>query len=121
MIMAEFSTRAEADHWADRLNSGSISASISLDNTNSWYLDCTRAGVDKATGAYDFAKQVGIDLNDLMVVGDGMNDIPMFRVAGIPIAIEDSETELLELAKATVADAEHDGLVEAIDRYVLRR
>ncbi|MDA1279344.1 MAG: HAD family hydrolase [Chloroflexi bacterium] len=121
LIMAEFSTRAEASDWANRLNSSSITASISLDNKNSWYLDCTKAGADKASGARDFAEHVGIRVADLMVIGDGMNDIPMFRVAGIPVAMDGAEDELLELAVDVVPSVEQDGAATAIEKYILSR
>ena len=66
IVMAQFATEAEAMEWAGRLTSESINASVSVDNQGDWYLDCTKAGVDKGTGARDFAKHVGVDLADLM-------------------------------------------------------
>ena len=121
MIMAEFSTRAEATVWANRLKSSSITASISLDNKNSWYLDCTKTGIDKASGARDFAEHVGIRVADLMVIGDGMNDIPMFRVAGFPVAMDGAESELLGQAVDVVLDVEQDGAAAAIEKHILSR
>ena len=56
-----------------------------------------------------------------MVIGDGLNDIPMFEVAGIAVAMEGSPSELVELATDTAPDIEHDGAVEAIEKYILNR
>lgn len=119
VIMGEFSTEAEAKDWADHVDSKTITASVSIDNLDKWYIDCTPAGVDKGYGARLFTEKVGIDLEDLMVIGDGHNDLPMFEVAGIPIAMAGSPPELLKLAVDVVPDIDNDGAGLAIERYVL--
>ncbi len=121
MVMAQFATEIEAREWAGRLTSESINASVSVDNKGDWYLDCTKAGVDKGTGASDFAKHVGIELAELMVIGDGLNDIPMFQIAGIAVAMDGAPAELLELAVGVVPGIGNDGAVTAIEQYVLNR
>ena len=121
VIMGEFSNEAEAKDWADRLESSTVTASVSIDNVDKWYIDCTPAGVDKGYGARMFAEKVGIELEDLMVIGDGYNDLPMFEVAGIPIAMAGSPPELLALAVDVVPGIDDDGAALAIKQYVLGR
>lgn len=121
VIMGEFATESEAVKWAEALDSKTVTSSVSIDNIDKWYIDCTVAGVDKGYGARMFAKTVGIDLADLMVIGDGHNDIPMFKVAGLPIAMDGASPELLQLAIATVPNIDNDGAAAAIERYVLNR
>lgn len=119
MVIGQFATEAETKEWADRLQSDSINAIVSVDNKGDWYLDCTSGGVDKGRGARDFASQVGVDVADLMVIGDGWNDVPMFEVAGIAVAMGGAPAELRELAVEVVAGVEDDGAAEAIEKYVL--
>jgi hydroxymethylpyrimidine pyrophosphatase-like HAD family hydrolase len=121
VIMGEFATEADAVDWANRLESTTVTASVSIDNVNKWYIDCTSAGVDKGFGARSFAEKVGIDLADLVVIGDGFNDIPMFKVAGTSIAMDGAPAELLELANAVAPSIDHDGAARAIENYVLNR
>ena len=121
LIMAEFATEADAIEWAERVESTAVTGSVSVDNVDKWYIDCTPAGVDKGFGARSFAEAVGVDLVDLMVIGDGWNDIPMFEVAGIGVAMDSAPTELLDLATDTVPGIDHDGAAIAINRYVLNR
>jgi HAD superfamily hydrolase (TIGR01484 family) len=121
MVMAQFPTEVVAREWAYRLSSDSTSAYASVDNQGDWYLDCTAAGIDKGTGAGDFATHVGIELADLMVIGDGINDIPMFEAAGFSVAMENSPADLLDVADAVVPNIENDGAAAAIERYVLDR
>jgi hypothetical protein len=121
VIMGEFPNESEAMDWVKRLESDTVTASASIDNVDKWYIDCTVAGVDKAYGAREFAKHAGIELDDLMVIGDGWNDVPMFKVAGMPIAMSGAPNELLELAIATTPDITHDGAALAIEKYILGR
>jgi hydroxymethylpyrimidine pyrophosphatase-like HAD family hydrolase len=56
-----------------------------------------------------------------MVIGDGWNDVPMFKVAGMPIAMNSAPDELLQLAVAVVPNIDNDGAARAIEQYVLNR
>ena len=121
MVIAQFATESEAVEWAGRLSSDVINASVSVDSKGDWYLDCTRFGVDKGSGARRFASHVGVDLADMMVIGDGWNDIPMFEIAGISIAMEGAPAELLALADAVVPGIDRDGAARAITEFILER
>ena len=119
IIMARFSDESEAREWADRYPPEVISSYATNDNQGDWYLDCTAPGVDKAMGARDFARAVGISAEELLVIGDGSNDLPMFEVAGISVAMGDSTPELLNMATDVTADLSNDGAALAIEKYVL--
>ena len=56
-----------------------------------------------------------------MVIGDDRSDVPMSKVAGLPIAMSGAPTELLEFAFATTPDIDHDGATLAIEKYFLDR
>ena len=119
VVIAEFPTQAEARVWAGRMKSDSVNAVVSLGNKDDWYVNCTKSGVDKGTGARDFSRSVGVELADLMVIGDGWNDLPMFRIAGHAVAMQGAPDELLALATTVVPAIENDGAAVAIDQYVL--
>jgi HAD superfamily hydrolase (TIGR01484 family) len=121
VIIAEFPTQAEAEIWAPRMQSDAVNAVVSLGNKDDWYVNCTRAGIDKGTGVTDFATAVGVAPEDLMVIGDGWNDVPMFKAAGIPVAMGGAPSELLELAVDTVPGINENGAAVAIERFILNR
>jgi HAD superfamily hydrolase (TIGR01484 family) len=121
IIMAKFENESTAREWADKYPADSVSVVATVDNLGEWFIDVTQAGVDKATGARGFAKAVGIDPSELMVIGDGWNDVPMFEVAGTAIAMEGASSTLLELATATTPNIDNDGAALAIEKYVLNR
>jgi hydroxymethylpyrimidine pyrophosphatase-like HAD family hydrolase len=54
-----------------------------------------------------------------MAIGDSWNDAPLLRAAGFAVAMGSAPPELRAEADATVADVAHDGVAEAIDKYVL--
>ena len=84
-----------------------------------WAVNLTRSGVNKGTGLSALCGLLGVEPSEVAAVGDSYNDLPLFEVAGLPIAMGGAPTELLSLANHEVASVEHDGLVEAIQRYVL--
>ncbi len=84
-----------------------------------WAVNFTRSGVNKGTGLKTLCELICVQPSEVAAVGDSFNDLPMFQVAGLPIAMGGAPPELLELARHTVGSVEQDGLVEAIDRHVL--
>jgi len=119
IVMAKFDSEAEARGWIERFPADKVSSYATVDNLGHWYVDCTPLGVNKGTGARNFAKEVGVDASKLMVIGDGWNDVPMFDVAGTRIAMEGAPQEMLERATEVVPGIDHDGAVLAIEKYVL--
>lgn len=119
IIMAKFETESEARSWADRLSSDTLTVLVSLDNKGDWYIDCTSPGIDKGSGLRDFAAQVGVEPDDVMVIGDGWNDIAMFEAAGFGVAMDTAPGQLLDLASDVVPGIDEDGVVTALERYVL--
>jgi len=121
IVMAKFDSEVEARGWIDGFPADKVSSYATVDNIGHWYVDCTPLGVDKATGARNFANEVGVDASKLMVIGDGWNDLPMFDVAATRIAMQGAPQEMLDRATEVVPGIAHDGAVLAIEKYVLNR
>ena len=52
-----------------------------------------------------------------MAVGDGLNDAPMLRAAGLGAAMENACPETRAAADAVTADCDRDGAAAAIYRF----
>jgi Cof subfamily protein (haloacid dehalogenase superfamily) len=76
--------------------------------------------VDKGVALKLLAAQLGIPMERVAAIGDSYNDLPLLRAAGFAIAMGSAPEDLKAEADAIVADVEHDGVAEAIDRFVLR-
>ena len=97
-----------------------ISAVPSVDGRGTrWYINFTRAGVNKGTGVLRYASMVGIDPARVVAVGDSLNDVDMFAAVGTPVAMGNASEEVKRVADRVVAGISEDGLAEAIDRFVL--
>jgi hypothetical protein len=75
--------------------------------------------VDKGVALREVAARAGVPIERVTAIGDSYNDLPLLRAAGFAIAMGSSPVELKAEADAVVGDVEHDGVAEAIDRFVL--
>jgi len=75
--------------------------------------------VNKGRALQFVADHHGVPLEAMMAVGDSWNDVPLLETAGFGVAMGSAPPELLARAQAVVADVAHDGVAEAVERYVL--
>lgn len=84
---------------------------------NRWFptfADITAKGVDKARGIEDMSRHFGIDLADTVAFGDGGNDIPMLRCAGIGVAMGNASDDVKANADHITAAVDDDGILKAM-------
>ncbi len=93
----------------------------SLPYNGLWAVDFTVKGVDKGSGVARMGKMLGLEPSDMACVGDSYNDLPMFAVCGLAIAMGGSPEDIRRAAAVTVPPVEKDGLAYAIDRFILPR
>jgi hydroxymethylpyrimidine pyrophosphatase-like HAD family hydrolase len=65
---------------------------------NSWALLVRRADIDKGTATKWLAKYHGVALDHVVVVGDWINDVPMFKVAGKSFVMGQAPAEVRDAA-----------------------
>jgi Cof subfamily protein (haloacid dehalogenase superfamily) len=78
------------------------------------YVEITASGVDKGTGVEHAAREVGLVASELVVCGDGENDISMLRNAGHGIAMGHAHANLLSVANQVVGSNNDDSLAVAL-------
>jgi Cof subfamily protein (haloacid dehalogenase superfamily) len=84
------------------------------------FVEILNPGVDKGDAFRFVAARLGVPMEDTAAIGDSWNDAPLLKAAGFGVAMGSAPAELRDIAGAVVADVAHDGVAEAIDRYVLR-
>lgn len=92
-----------------------ISASTSPVMPGTQFLNITTAGVDKGAAVRALSAEYGLSLDQLMFVGDGLNDVPAMRLVGLPVAMANAEREVREVAARTVGHVDDGGLIEALE------
>lgn len=86
-----------------------------------YYLDATDAAANKGSAVADIARALGVDLDAVATIGDGENDIPMFDVAGVSIAMGNATAATKSRAHFETTSNADSGFAAAIERFVLPR
>jgi Cof subfamily protein (haloacid dehalogenase superfamily) len=96
-----------------------ISASYAKGPLNKFHaLDITEKSATKLTALEEYVRQVGINLSDTIVVGDGYNDFPLLLAGGLKIAMGNAVSELKEIADLVVPSVEEDGVATVIEKFL---
>lgn len=82
-------------------------------------LECSAPGVTKGTGLRKLCGALGIPLEQTIAVGDADNDMDVLRTAGLSIAMGNAASAVKAVCDVTVSDCDHDGCVEAMEKYLL--
>jgi Cof subfamily protein (haloacid dehalogenase superfamily) len=78
------------------------------------FVGFTREGVSKASAMRTIAEQYGVDMQDVMYVGDSGNDLSALRVVGHPVAMGNAQPAVLQAARQTVGHADEGGVAQAL-------
>ncbi|GAG39748.1 unnamed protein product [marine sediment metagenome] len=65
------------------------------------------------------ARQMRISLTEVIAIGDGHNDISLLSSAGLAIAMGDAPDELKAVVDYVTLDVDHNGLAQAIKKFLL--
>lgn len=82
------------------------------------YLEILTPGVSKGSALQTLVQSWGMDCNQVMAIGDAPNDVSMIRWAGVGVAIGNAAPELKEVASFVVADHDHHGVAEAMEKII---
>jgi Cof subfamily protein (haloacid dehalogenase superfamily) len=83
------------------------------------FIEVMDARVDKGKALAFVAQQRGVAMDGVLAVGDSYNDIPLIDAAGFGVAMGSAPDSVKARADAVVADVAHDGVAEALERFVL--
>lgn len=79
------------------------------------WLDLNPEGVSKASALDAVRQRYGVPEGRTLVVGDGQNDIEMFRWAGVAVAMDGADELTKAAADAVTGPVQLDGLVSVLD------
>ena len=98
-----------------------LGAEASAKRSQAYYLDVTPIHADKGYAVRRIAAALGVPMEQVAVIGDMDNDMPMFDVAPFRIAMGNGIGSLKAKATFVTEDNEHDGFAAAVERYILPR
>jgi len=83
------------------------------------FINVIAPDVSKGKALEALASHLGVSLDEVMAVGDGTNDIPLLTSAGLAVAMGDAPDEVKAVADHVTLDIDHNGLAEAISKFLL--
>ncbi len=80
--------------------------------------DVTSEKASKHTAVLEYAKILKLNHEEMIGIGDGYNDYPLFTACGYKIAMGNAPKELLEIADKVVSTVENGGMIEALEHII---
>ena len=85
-------------------------------------LDIVHPQVSKGVGVAAAAAELGISREEVMAVGDNLNDLEMLHYAGIGVVMQNAEPKLHQIEGLHVTGTnDDDGVAQAIERFVFAK
>lgn len=81
-------------------------------------MEVSLKGISKASGVKKVCEHMGIDMTDVMAVGDNLNDLQLIQSAGLGVAMGNADPVLKKVADVVTDHHEQNGVAEAIKRYL---
>jgi len=107
--------RCEADAQRE------FGAHVSASRSQPYYLDVTHPEANKGVVVERLSHYYGIPLDHVATIGDGQNDVLMFRKSGLSIAMGNSSEDVQREATRVAASNEEDGFAKAVEEFILPR
>jgi len=95
-----------------------VGARATITRSHPYYLDVTHRLANKGDGIAALAQAFGVELKQVAVLGDMVNDLPMFARAGLSVAMGQAPACVRAAADATAATNEEAGVADAIAHFV---
>lgn len=105
--------RAEADLQ------GLLGDNASARRSQLYYLDVTHPTADKGFAVAALARHFGVPLSEVAVIGDMANDLPMFDVGALAIAMGNGTDEVKAKADYITLSNAEDGVAHAIESVIM--
>jgi len=92
---------------------------LSVRRSKPTYLEFSSLDVSKGDALRFVADYYGVDMNDVVAVGDAEIDIPMIKYAGLGVAVANAVPLVKQAADVICASNDEDGVADIIEEYVL--
>lgn len=79
----------------------------------------TDPDVDKGSSLALLSNDMGIKPDEILAIGDSENDLELFKVAGVKVAVKNADPELKARADYVTEKSYGNGVKEALERFLL--
>lgn len=88
-------------------------------NIQYFYTEVTNKNVNKWSAIEFLLKMLNINKEEVLAIGDNMNDIEMIQNAGLGVVMGNSNPKMKEIADEIVSDNNSEGVLEAFNKFIL--
>jgi phosphoglycolate phosphatase (TIGR01487 family) len=92
---------------------------LEVSNSSPTNIEINAAGVNKANGLLHVCSKLRISMDEVIAMGDSLNDIEMIKAAGCGVAMGNAQNEVKKAADWITDTNEEDGVAKAIRYWVL--
>lgn len=92
---------------------------LSIYRSEPYFIEVMPRGVNKAAAIAGLLERLGLEREDTIACGDGLNDLTMIRYAGIGVAMGNAQPAVKADADVVTLSNDEDGLVPIIEKYIL--
>ncbi|MBP1044559.1 HAD family phosphatase [Vagococcus sp. BWB3-3] len=97
-----------------------IAETLDINYSSNRYLEFNPRGVNKGNALQQLITMLDVSTDQILAIGDNMNDRTMIQLAGTGVAVANAVPELKELANYhCLNDHNHHAVAEAIERFIL--
>jgi hydroxymethylpyrimidine pyrophosphatase-like HAD family hydrolase len=92
---------------------------VAASRSQPYYLDITHPLANKGAVVRFLSKRYGIDPAEIATIGDMPNDVLMFALSGLSIAMGNAHREVQRAARQVTTTNDEDGFANAVERFIL--
>ena len=92
---------------------------LSIYRSQPFFIEVMPLGIEKSASLQILLRAKGLTAQNLMACGDGWNDLPMLKFAGLGVAMGNAQAPVKTAADVITADNDHDGVGLAVEKYIL--
>lgn len=87
--------------------------------SQAYFLEIYKKGISKEYAIKKIQKALNIKRNEIIAIGDGLNDLEMIKYAHLGVAMENASDKVKKEADYICSDNNHDGVAEVIDKFII--
>ena len=95
-----------------------LQGKINVFRSEPYFLELVPQGIDKALSLNVLLEKTGISREEVMAIGDGFNDLPLIRFAGLGIAMGNAQEPVKKAADYITLSNEEDGVAAAVEHFI---
>ncbi|WP_282940738.1 Cof-type HAD-IIB family hydrolase [Paenibacillus sp. RC67] len=92
---------------------------MEVTNSHPCNIELNPKGISKASGLREVCGLLGIEMSQVIAMGDSLNDVTMIREAGLGVAMGNAQDSVKRVADVVTVSNEEHGVARIIEQYIL--